>query len=256
MPEPAKPQLEMLDDRGPDRTDGIPVLSTRSGYVRYLDCERLVAAAKQQKVVIDVVRRVGHFVPAGVPIVRVWKPEKLSPALVAEIRACYDIGPTRTLQQDIEFGILQIVDIALRAVSPAVNDPSTAICCVDHLSRILIRCAGRQTPRPKYFDPPGTLRLTVPVMGVERLVHSAFDQVRIYAKGDVAVNLRLLRALGDIAIASQDPRIRKSLAALGSRIVAGTEAMFDEEEMRELRQRLYGLQQLSMDGDAPRVSPT
>ena len=101
------------------------------GYVRFIDIDRLVILAKSYGVVVRVVRRVGHFVPAGVPLLMVSKGERLSTARCAELRGAFDLGPTRTLQQDVEFGILQIVDIALRAISPAVNDPSTAINCVD-----------------------------------------------------------------------------------------------------------------------------
>ena len=72
--------------------------------------------------------------------------ERLSSEGIAELRGAFDFGPSRTLQQDLEFGVLQIVDIALKAISPAVNDPSTAISCVDQLSRILIRFASREPP--------------------------------------------------------------------------------------------------------------
>jgi uncharacterized membrane protein len=65
------------------------------------------------------------------------------------------------LQQDVEFGVLQIVDIALKAISPAVNDPTTAINCVDQLSRILIRFASREQPAPLLYDPPGVMRVSM-----------------------------------------------------------------------------------------------
>ena len=74
-----------------------------------------------------VIRRVGHFVPAGIPLMGIKGKGKLSPELDQNLRKAFHIGATRTLEQDIEFGILQIVDIALKAVSPASNDPSTAI---------------------------------------------------------------------------------------------------------------------------------
>ena len=98
---------------------------------------------------VRVLRRVGHFVPEGVPLLMVSRGDKLSPARAEALRAVFEFGPTRTLQQDVEYGILQIVDIALKAISPAVNDPSTAIGCVDQLSRILIRFAMPGSRRPR-----------------------------------------------------------------------------------------------------------
>ena len=118
-----------------------------SGYIRFIDTRRLVALAKHYHVTIRVLRRVGHFVPAGIPLMMVSKGNRLSPEGTAELLAAFDFGPTRTLQQDVEFGVLQIVDIALKAISPAVNDPTTAISCVDQLSRILIRFASRRAAR-------------------------------------------------------------------------------------------------------------
>ena len=124
-----------------------PVLSGVSGYVRFIDVRRLVAEARAAGVTVRVLRRVGHFVPEGIPLLMVSRGDKLTAERVAEFRAAFDFGPTRTLQQDVEYGILQIVDIALKAISPAVNDPSTAITCIDQLSRILIRFALREPPR-------------------------------------------------------------------------------------------------------------
>jgi uncharacterized membrane protein len=77
------------------------------------------------------------------------------------------LGPSRTLQQDIEFGVLQIVDIALRAISPAVSDPSAGVNCVDQLSRILIRFASRETPTPLLYDPPGIVRASIQWIGFQ-----------------------------------------------------------------------------------------
>jgi len=73
----------------------------------------------------------------------------------------------RTLQQDVEFGVIQIVDVALRAISPAINDPSTAISCIDQLSRILIRFATRTPPRTYLHAPPHVLRVVLPWIDFE-----------------------------------------------------------------------------------------
>jgi uncharacterized membrane protein len=97
------------------------------------------------------------------------------------------------MQQDVEFGIIQIVDIALRAISPAVNDPSTAISCVDQLSRIMILWISRIPPPFHYYAPPHVLRLFVPWIAFDGLLDTAFEQIRHYAVADVAVSLRLAR---------------------------------------------------------------
>ena len=217
--------------------DDVAVASEVSGYIRYIDTGRLVALAKAHHVTIRVLRRVGHFVPAGIPFVIVSKGKRLPPDGAEELRSVFDFGPTRTLQQDIEFGVLQIVDIALKAISPAVNDPSTAISCVDQLSRILIRFASRETPESLLYDPPGIVRASLAWIQFEQLLDSAFDQIRMYSKTDLAVSLRLLRALADVAASTPDPDFHQILAERGKRVVAGCSEKLGDEELGKLRER-------------------
>jgi len=217
------------------------VVSEQSGYIRFVDRKRLVGLAKAHRVKIEVRRRVGHFVPAGVPLLAVSRDGRLTPEAMDELRGAFDFGPTRTLQQDIEFGVLQIVDIALKAISPAVNDPSTAINCVDQLSSIMIRFASREPPDAVLYDPPGTVRVIIPWIGFDRLLEAAFEQIRLYSKSDVAVSLRLLRALGDIATTTPDPEYRQTLVERGRRVVAGCAERLGDEELQALRARLEAL---------------
>ncbi len=243
MPNPLREsRIVPLDaDMAPDAQE-TPVLSEQSGYVRFINVRRLVLVARSSGLTVRVLRRVGHFVPAGVPLLMVSKGHKLSPAAAAALIEAFDIGPTRTLQQDVEYGILQIVDIALKAISPAVNDPSTAISCVDQLSRILIRFASREPLESLLYNPPGTLRVYIPWPGFDRLVVSAFEQIRLYAKSDVAVNLRMLRALSDIAATVSDPAACRALAEQGRRTVAGAAEQLGEQEMGEIHTRLATLE--------------
>lgn len=187
----------------------------------------------------------GQFVPAGTPLVLVYKAARLSAESGSEILGSFDLGPSRTLQQDIEFGVLQIVDIALKAISPAVNDPTTAVSCVDQLSRLLIRAASREQPAAVLYDPPGIPRVMIPWIDFEGLLKSAFQQIRLYSKSDVAVSLRLLRALGDIAWTSPDPAFRRLLCEEGRRILEGCAEKLGEEELRPMRQRLSALEKLT-----------
>jgi len=218
------------------------VLSDVSGYIRFIDTTRLVVLAKSCRVKLRVLRRVGQFVPAGIPLLMVSKADRLPPEASAEIRQAFDFGPSRTLQQDVEFGVLQIVDIALKAISPAVNDPTTAISCVDQLSRILIRFASREVPNSILYDPPGVFRVSIPWMGFEQMLDSAFEQIRLYSKADMAVSLRLLRALGDISTTTTDQEIRRTLTERGRRIVAGCAENLGEVELRYMRTRLVVLE--------------
>jgi uncharacterized membrane protein len=242
MPWPHR--LNRLKDTEPLRPNSseVAVLSVDSGYVRFIDTPRLAALAKHYHVSTRVLRRVGHFVPAGVPLMMVSKGQRLLSEGTAELLAAFDFGPTRTLQQDVEFGVLQIVDIALKAISPAVNDPTTAINCVDQLSRILIRFASREPPEELLYDPPGIVRASIGWIRFERLLDAAFEQIRMYSKTDVAVSLRLLRALGDIASSTPDPEFRRILVEREVRIVAGCAEKLGEEELRGLRARQAALE--------------
>jgi uncharacterized membrane protein len=219
-----------------------PVSSTTSGYIRYVDTQRLLGLAKKFKVRIHLLRRIGHFVPEGVPLFSASPEERLDKERVAELRSAFDIGPTRTLQQDVEFGIIQIVDIALKAISPAVNDPSTAITCIDQLGRIMIRFVNRSLPASLLCDPPHVVRVIIPWIAGENLLETAFEQIRHYSASDIAVSLRLLRAFDDIASTCSDPRIVESLVMRGRRIVAECAKRLDPPEIENLRRRLSALE--------------
>ena len=222
------------------------IASPNSGYIRFIDTGRLVALAKSYRVKARVMRRVGHFVPAGTTLMMVYKGGRLSPDQSEELLDTVDLGPSRTLEQDVEFGVLQIVDIALKAISPAVNDPTTGVSCVDQLSRILIRFAARETPAPLLYDPPGIIRASIEWIDFDGLLTSAFEQIRLYSQADLAVSLRLLRALIDIAGTAADPAYRAKLHALGTRIVAGCAEQLTAEEVRPMRDRLAKLGELTI----------
>jgi uncharacterized membrane protein len=160
----------------------------------------------------------------------------------AELLGAFDIGPTRTLQQDVEFGVIQIVDIALRAISPAVNDPSTAISCIDQLSSILILWCARTPPPSALYDPPHVLRVEIPWIDLEGLLSTAFDQIRHYAASDLAVNLRLLRAMGDIAATTSRRDVRAALLARARLLVARAGANLLESDGARLEARLAELE--------------
>ena len=242
------PHRRQSNYMGPAFVDGwiggqTPVLNAVSGYIRYVEVGRLMAIAKSARVQVRVLRRVGHFVPEGVPLLMVNRADRLSSGVVASLLAAFDMGPTRTLQQDVEFGVLQIVDIALKAISPAVNDPSTAITCIDQLSRILIRWISRYAPEMALSDPPHVLRVILPSIEFEGLLDTAFEQIRHYGMADLAVSARMLRALDDIAASTSDVVIRSSLAARARRVYEGCRTRLEEQDLAILRSRLAVLEE-------------
>jgi uncharacterized membrane protein len=218
------------------------ILSRSSGYIRFVDTERVLRLANAHHIRVRVQRRVGHFVPEGVPLMLVSHGERVTEALALDLLASFDIGPTRTLQQDVEFGVIQIVDIALRAISPAVNDPSTAISCVDQLSRILIRWIHRAPPNPYFYSPPHVLRVVVPWISLDELLDTAFEQIRHYSESDIAVSLRLLRAFDDIARTAEEVDLRIALVERARRVVAGCTGQLANDEIARLQRRLAVLE--------------
>ena len=218
--------------------DEVPVLSRRSGYIRFIDIDYLVALARDLGVCIRMERRVGHFVPAGIPLMRVSKGGQITAERELQLLEGCDLGPVRTMQQDVKFGVIQIADIALRAISPAVNDPSTAISCVDQLSRILIRWLERVPPPTHYYDPPHVLRLVLSWITLEGLLDTAFEQIRHYSQSDAAVSLRLLRAYGDIARTVTSAEQRTLVLRRAERVVAGVSGRLSEDDLARLKRRL------------------
>ena len=245
MPHPHRAAYLTDNPMLPKSEASVPVAGLQSGYIRFIDTRALLAVAKAVGVRVAVQRRVGHFVAAGVPLMRVIRPDRVTEDVRAALLATFDIGPVRTLQQDVEFGVLQIADIALKAISPAVNDPSTAITCLDQLGRIMIRWISRDSPRRALFSPPHVLRVTIPWINLDELLDTAFEQIRHYAQSDLAVSLRLLRTLQDMTAASEDPVICAKLLERGNRVLVGCRTRLDDAALARLSDRLDALAEMT-----------
>ena len=110
------------------------------------------------------------------------------------------------MHQDVGFGFRQLVDIAERALSPAINDPTTAVQCLDHLHDFLRRLVTRTFPSGSYLDGDGELRLVVPSARWEDYVSLAFDEVRQYGESSLQVSRRLHATIGDLLSIAPDER--------------------------------------------------
>ena len=172
--------------------------SPKSGYLQHVDHVDLVAAAHRADALIVFRFRPGQFVLRGEPLAAV-----VPPAQAHQLQAAIDrgirIGRHRTLTQDSEFGISQVVEIAIRALSPAVNDTFTGVACVDWLAEALLTLAERPPLEGNWYDTHSTLRVWMPAVRLERLVKLAFDQIRQASTTTPAVLIRQLEAIRRLA---------------------------------------------------------
>jgi uncharacterized membrane protein len=184
--------LKSLDDRS-----WYPVPVAESGYIQNVNPDALLRLAADSRCIVRMEQGIGAFVvqnTAMVSLALTYPPEQKT---IDALNAAYSIGRFRTVEQDPAFGIRQIVDIAIKALSPGVNDTSTAVMCVDYLTSILARLAGRQFP-PVYLYEQERLRVIAIVPSFEDLLAEAFDQIRSNAEVNVAILARMLGALDAI----------------------------------------------------------
>jgi len=180
-----------------------PVPARESGYIQAVDEEGLIRFARGREAVVRMERGVGEFVVEGAPLVAVAGGGPPDDGLADAVANLYTIGRQRTTVQDAGFGVRQIVDIALKALSPGINDTTTAVTCVQYLSAVLARLAARRLADPCRTD-SGKLRVIVRGANFPGLLGEAFDQIRRNAEGNVAVLLTLLEALEVVAGRTQD----------------------------------------------------
>jgi len=186
------------------------VPATGNGYIQDVDDAALVRLAREHKTIVRMEQRIGDFAVNDVVLVSVALEEPPDEELICALQSAFSIGRHRTLEQDVAFGVRQIVDIALRALSPGTNDTTTAVMCVDHLMAILSRLASRAIP-PSHRCEDGILRVITLGPTFASLVADAFDQIRGSSAGNVGMMLRLLGALETIASRTDSPARRRVL---------------------------------------------
>ena len=186
--------------------ESAPVHATRDGYVDVIDMDDLLESASRRKLLYRVEFRPGHFVVRGSVLVRVWPGDQATPEVRHTILDAIAIGPRRTSVQDVEFSINQLVEIAVRALSPSTNDPFTAINCIDRLGAALCHLMRRRLPSPYRADAGGETRLVVSrPFTMEGFVDAAFHQIRQNATLHASVRIRLLETFTSAARCARRP---------------------------------------------------
>jgi len=227
-----RPEFSAARSRPKDPAAQPTGLADRSGVVLAFGAADLVRLAEQADAVIQLIPQVGDFVAAGDPLFRVTGPRPVSPDA---LRACVAIGPERTLEQDPRFVFRILVDIASKALSPAINDPTTAVQSLDQIQHLLLVLGRRHLDDGQVHDRAGILRLAYSTPGWPDFVMLAVSEVRQYGAGSLQINRRLRAMLEHLLEALPDerrPPLRDELALLGT----GVDRSFrDEEDRRRAR---------------------
>lgn len=198
------PSQAQLQGRTSARRSAAVVTAKQAGYIQGIATKRLLEIATKQNLLLEVACTTGDFVPLRQPLLYVHPTNALPDSLSSTLAEQFDIGTERTLFEDTLFGIRQLVDIALKALSPAVNDPTTAVNCLDHLVNILIQAAQYPDPRGLLTDNAGRVRVRMRKVTFAAMVELAFNQVRHYGCDDALVCVRVIDALAEIAGATDD----------------------------------------------------
>ncbi len=235
--ESSRAQTKLPEDEDLDRA-ALQIRAHHDGYLQLIDADALMSLAVCNDVLVRIDRRPGHYIVADGPLATVSPSNRVDDDCAAAIRAAFVVGRQRTPVQDLEFSVLQLVEIAVRALSPGVNDPFTAMTCVDRLASALCRLAGRDIPSPLRVDERGRLRVIAPATTFSAVVDAAFNQVRQNARTSAAVSIRLLEAIATIAASVTRPDDRTALRRHAEMVARGArEGLPEENDRADVEQR-------------------
>ncbi len=215
------------------------------GYLQAIDSDGLMRLAREQDSVIEVNVRPGDFVSRGEPVARVRRADgrPTGDEASGRLEGSFLLGPSRTPRQDPECAIAELVEVAVRALSPGINDPFTAMSCVDYLGAALGRLAGREMPSRYRFDDEGKLRIVADPYSFESALNAAFDQIRQDARRRVDVTIRGLEALGEVARRADRPDRKRVIRRQAEMYRRNAEAAPEPNDREDIEARFDAVRQ-------------
>lgn len=222
----------------PKRHDeGKIVPLAHGGYVQAIDYGKIANAAAEAEATVELAVRAGHHAVTGVVAATISPAEHASDALCQAIRGGVVVGAERTTVQDLEFSVRQMVEVALRALSPGINDVYTALAVINRLSLSIRNMMARGAAQSVWCDADGTARVTAPVSSFEGVTDAAFNQIRQSGFGKPAVLIHLADSLGQLLQQAGDkhrPALEKHLTLV---LAAGRRTIEDETDLQALEAR-------------------
>ncbi|MEM1044306.1 MAG: DUF2254 domain-containing protein [Bacteroidota bacterium] len=218
--------------------EAVAVEAPATGYVQSLDTDAILTIACKHDLIFRLTYRPGDFVSRDEPLLLAWPADRVGAEVREQVQRSFAWGPHRTALQDVRFLIDELVEIAARALSPGVNDPFTAVSCMDWLGSALKRVAQRDIPSPERRDAEGTLRVLAEPTTFAEFCGLCFDQLRPYAAADRNAALHMLKVLGEVSGRTSDPERRAVLRAQADRLLSSVEdALSTEADQALFRER-------------------
>ena len=224
-------------------TEGSPVRVSDTGYIQYIDPQYLLTLIQERDLVIRLLHKPGHFVSRGDVVALVWPAGRFDEQLEGQICHAFQIGNGRTPTQDVEYAVNQLVEMAVRAMSPAINDPFTAMTCLDHVGNGLALFIRQGEKGSHYYDRDGRLRLVLEPVTFDALLRAAFDMLRHASCDNASVLLHMLKVIETISQEAKSPVARQQLLRHVSLIQAESHAgSLIERDRQSIQVRVEALQ--------------
>ncbi len=188
-----------------------PVAASGTGYIQGIDPDSLMEAATEHDVTVRMLTRPGDYVVEGTECAVVMPAGHANDALAKKINGALALGGRRTPTQDIRYGFDQLIEIAMFALSSGINDPHTALTCLDRIGSALCHLAVREIPSSHRYDNDGRLRVIAEPVTFVQVTNAVFSEVRQNAGHNASVVLRMLKTLGLISTCVRRPEDHKAL---------------------------------------------
>jgi uncharacterized membrane protein len=229
-------------------TEGYPVRVGSPGYIQYVDPQIVLTLARKENLVIQLLRRPGHYVHSGAVVALLWPAARVDEHLETLFRRAIQVGNGRTPSQDVEYAVNQLTEMAVRAMSPAINDPFTAMTCLDHIGDGLVAFIRRGGNNSQHYDRDGRLLLVLEPVTVGDLLSAAFDMLRHASCSNASVLLHMLKVIEMISHEAKARETREQLlrhvsliqaeSQVGNLIEADRQSI--HQSVESLRTRLMG----------------
>lgn len=211
LPEP------YTEEEEPSCTPSLPkdtatvIRSVAFGYVQAINHSALISLAENEEITIELLFKPGHYVLPGAPIANIWPYVHLKDHIETPLRSSFLLGKEPSGEQDLEFTVRQLVQIAARALSPGINDPFTAMTCIDYLATGLAVITTRQLPEFRIRNEAGRLLLVNSQISFQSLLEACFSGIRQMCSNNPPVVIYLLEAFAQLASLTQRQADREAL---------------------------------------------